>query len=136
MGDRPRWMPAPIGSPDAQDTDPDDAVTEMAMHEISDTRKAASMERCPMTIQFQVRHTTNLRPPLSTVEQYKSAGRIDDAITFSMSALFVTAIVCLSIGILVGFIAGFLDGEIILNSPGVTRLVLTQHRRDLCLYSA
>ena len=41
MGDRPRWMPAPIGSPDAQDTDPDDAVTEMAMHEISDTSQSS-----------------------------------------------------------------------------------------------
>ena len=107
MGDRPRWMPAPIGSPDAQDTDPDDAVTEMAMHEISDTSQSSIHGTMSDDNSISGQHNKP-PPPLSTVEQYKSAGRIDDAITFSMSALFVTAIVCLSIGILVGFIAGFL----------------------------
>ena len=107
MGDRPRWMPAPIGSPDAQDTDPNDAVNEMAMHEISDTSQSSIHGTMSDDNSISGQHNKP-PPPLSTVEQYKSAGRINDAITFSMSALFVTAIVCLSIGILVGFIAGFL----------------------------
>ena len=109
MGDRPRWMPAPSGiTGDAQDTDPDlDAVAEMAMREISDTSQSSIHGTMSDDNSISGQHNKP-PPPLSTVEQYKSAGRIDDAITFSMSALFVTAIVCLSIGILVGFIAGFL----------------------------
>ena len=107
MGDRPRWMPAPIGSPDAQDTDPDDAVTEMAMNEISDTSQSSI--HATMSDDYSISGQHNKPPPpLSTVEQYKTAARLDDAITFSLSALFVTAVVCLSIGILVGFIGGFL----------------------------
>jgi serine/threonine protein kinase len=107
MGDRSRWMPAPIGSPDAQDTDPDNAVTEMAINEISDTSQSSI--HATMSDDYSISGQHNKPPPpLSTVEQYKTAARLDDAITFSLSALFVTAVVCLSIGILVGFIGGFL----------------------------
>ncbi len=107
MGDRPRWMPAPIGAPDAQDTDPDGAATEMGMHEISDTSPSSIHGTMSDDNSISGQHNKP-PPPLSTVEQYKLAGRLDDAITFSLASLFVTAVVCLSIGILVGFIAGFL----------------------------
>ena len=107
MGDRPRWMPAPIGAPDAQDTDPDSAVPETGMHEISDTSPSSIHGTMSDDNSISGQHNKP-PPPLSTVEQYKLAGRLDDAITFSLSSLFVTAVVCLSIGILVGFIAGFL----------------------------
>jgi serine/threonine protein kinase len=106
MGDRPRWMPAPIGAPDAQDTDPDGGVPETGMHEISDT--SPSSIHGTMSDDNSISGQYNKPPPpLSTVEQYKLAGRLDNAINFSLSSLFVTAVVCLSIGILVGFIAGF-----------------------------
>ena len=107
MGDRPRWMPAPILSPDSQDTDPDDVVTEMAMSEISDTSQSSIHATMIDDSSISGQHNKP-PPPLSTVEQYKMAAHIDDDITFSIAALFVTAIVCLAIGILVGFIAGYL----------------------------
>jgi serine/threonine protein kinase len=107
MGDRPRWMPAPIGAPDGQDTDPDGGVPETGMHEISDTSPSSIHGTMSDDNSISGQHNKP-PPPLSTVEQYKLAGRLDDAITFSLSSLFVTAVVCLSIGILVGFIAGFL----------------------------
>lgn len=106
MGDRPRWMPAPIGAPDAQDTDPDGAVSETGMHEISDTSPSSIHGSMSDDSSISGQHNKP-PPPLSTVEQYKLAGRLDDEITFSLSSLFVTAVVCLSIGTLVGFIAGF-----------------------------
>ena len=45
------------------------------------------------------------------VEQFKSAKRLKDPVLFSMPALLVTAVICLSIGILVGFIGGFVMGK-------------------------
>ena len=102
LDDRPRWQPGPFNSPDTQDTDPNDDVTVMALSEISDTSQSGisasgSFSKPP--------------PPLSTVEQYKAAGRLDDATTFSLAALFVTAVTCLAIGVLIGFIAGYLLGH-------------------------
>jgi hypothetical protein len=79
----------------------------MAMNEISDTSQSSI--HATMSDDYSISGQHNKPPPpLSTVEQYKTAARLDDAITFSLSALFVTAVVCLSIGILVGFIGGFL----------------------------
>lgn len=109
MGDRPRWMPAPIYSPDAQDTDPNDVVTEMAMTEISDTSQSSIQATIDDSSISGQHHKPP--PPLSTIEQYKSAARLHDPVTFSIPALFVTAIVCLAIGILVGFIGGYLMGK-------------------------
>lgn len=110
MGDRPRWMPAPISSPDSQDTDPNDVVTEMAMSEISDTSQSSIHATMTDDSSISGQHMKP-PPPLSTVEQYKMAAHLDDNTTFSIAALFVTAIVCLAIGILVGFIAGYLMGK-------------------------
>ncbi|MDG1874745.1 MAG: serine/threonine-protein kinase [Mariniblastus sp.] len=104
LGDRPRWTPAPIHSPDAQDTDPNDDVTELAMHEISDTSQiSATINDSSISGQH-----TKPPPPLSTVEQYKAAGHINDRTTFSLTALAITALVCIAIGVLVGFISGYL----------------------------
>ncbi|MFT5300663.1 MAG: serine/threonine protein kinase [Mariniblastus sp.] len=105
MDDRPRWMPAPIQPPDAQDTDSGDDITDLAMGEISDASQISIPDD---SISGQHRKPP---VPMTTVEQYKSAGRLDDATTFSMAALLVTAVVCLAIGILVGFIFGYLLGK-------------------------
>lgn len=110
IGERPRWMPAPIESPDAQDTDPNDIVAELAMNEISDTSQSSIQATIVDENSISGQHNKP-PPPLSTVEQYKSAAHIDDPTTFSIAALFVTAIVCLAIGILVGFIGGYLMGK-------------------------
>ncbi|MFK7766551.1 MAG: serine/threonine protein kinase [Mariniblastus sp.] len=113
IGDRPRWMPGPIQPPDGQDTSPNDEVAEMAMSELSASSPSAigvgvgENQDTDSLSQDQ----TKPPPPLSTVEQYKSVAHIDDPTTFSIAALFVTAVTCLAIGILVGFIAGYLMGK-------------------------
>jgi serine/threonine protein kinase len=108
LGDRPRWMPAPIDSPDSQDTDPGDDVTDLAMSEISDTQSSLNATLSEDSISGQ---QSKPPPPLSTVGQFKSAAHLDDETTFSISALFVTAVVCLAIGVLVGFIFGYMMGK-------------------------
>ena len=107
LGDRPRWTPAPL-EPDAQDTDPNDDVTEMAMQDISDTQHSnihGTMSDGSGVISGSTRKPP---PPMSTVEQFKNAQRITDTTTFSLTALLVTAFVFLAIGVLVGFIAGYM----------------------------
>ena len=108
LGDRPRWTPAPLDSPDSQDTDPNDEVTEMALNDISDTSQSslhATINDSSISGQ-----RNKPPPPLSTVEQYKAAGHIDDRLTFSLAALVVTSVIFISIGILVGFILGYVMG--------------------------
>ncbi|MEM9942550.1 MAG: serine/threonine-protein kinase [Planctomycetota bacterium] len=104
LGDRQRWAPAPIGSPDSQDTDPNDDVTEMAMQDMSDTQHSSIHATISDGSGRLSDATSKPPPPLSTVQQFKSAGRIEDEATFSVAALIVTAVVFLSIGILLGFI--------------------------------
>ena len=103
---RQRWSPEPIGSPDAQDTDPNDEVTELAMSELTDVSQSNLHSDPGLS-------GANQKPPVptSTVEQYKSAGRIKDETTFSVAAMVITAIICLAIGILAGFIGGYLVGN-------------------------
>ena len=105
LGDRPRWTPAPLDSPDAQDTDPNDDVTELAMSEISDTSQSSIHNTLhDSTISGKAKPP----PPMSTVQQYKQAGRIKDPAAFSTAALLITGFVCIAIGILIGFIAGYI----------------------------
>lgn len=47
-------------------------------------------------------------PPLSVIGQYSSVGRLPNDNSFSVAALFITAVVCLAIGVLAGFIGGYL----------------------------
>ena len=108
LGDRPRWMPAPLESPDAQETDPNlDDFTDMAISDVSDTQNSiyATIDDGSGSMSGQTKPPP---PPLSTVEKYKNAAHLDDPTTFSITALFATAVVCLAIGILVGFIGGYL----------------------------
>ena len=110
LGSRPRWAPAPIESPDAQDTDPNDEVTELAMNEITDTSQSSLQPTINDTGSLSGPHVKP-PPPLSTVEQYKSAGRLKDEVLFSLATLLVSSVICLAIGILVGFIGGYLLGK-------------------------
>ena len=105
MGDeRQRWHSEPVGSPDAQDTDPNDEVTELAMSELTDTSQSSLRS-------LGDSGANRVPPPMSTVEQYKSAARLKDPTTFSLAALLVSSVICLAIGILVGFIGGYLLGR-------------------------
>ena len=110
---RQRWIPAPLPSADAQDTDGgDDEITEMAMSEMSD----GSQLNLPVSgasgsgeTGSQAGQKIKPPPPLSTVGRYSAAGHLPhDEPTFSMSAMLITAAVCLSIGVLAGFIAGYM----------------------------
>ena len=105
LDDRPRWIPAPLPSADAQDTDPNlDEVAEMAMSEISDASQSNVNDTGTLSSQ-----ATKPPPPMSTVGQYNSAGHLPkDELSFSMAALFITAVTFLAIGILTGFIGGYL----------------------------
>jgi serine/threonine protein kinase len=125
LGDRPRWIPAPVPTGDAQETDPNlDEVAEMAMNEISDESRsgwqATPQDSSTDTGSLSGSSTRPIPPTtigstsprVSTVDQYKSAGHLPkDELTFTLSALFVTAITCLAIGILAGFIGGYLLGK-------------------------
>lgn len=112
LGDRPRWAPAPIISPDAQDTDPNDDITRMALSEISDT---SQIMMPGLGAEGDTGSISGLKtkppPPLSTVEKYKAAAHLDDETTFSISVLFIVSVICLAIGVLVGFIGGYLVGK-------------------------
>ncbi len=105
LGDRPRWTPAPFESPDAQDTDPNDEVTEMALNDISDTSQSslhATINDSSISGQ-----RNKPPPPLSTIGQYKAVGHLDDKLSFSITALLLTSLISISVGILIGFILGF-----------------------------
>lgn len=104
LGERQRWSPEPIGSPDSQDTDPNDEVTELAMNELTDASQS--------NINSDASMSGSSKPPVPTsmVEQYKSAAHLKDEVTFSSAAMLVTAVICLAIGILAGFIGGYLLG--------------------------
>ena len=113
MGDRPRWTPAPIEPPDAQDTDPNDELGELAISEFGDTSHSSLQATIGDSESGTLSGLSSSKPPppLSTVEQYKNAGRIDDAASFSLAMLLATAVTFLSIGVLIGFIAGYLIGK-------------------------
>jgi serine/threonine protein kinase len=106
LASRPRWISGPIPSADNQDTDPNhDEVTEMAMNEMSDNSHS-SVQASSQDLAGGNR--VKPPPPLSVIGQYSGAGRLENDNSFSMAALFITAVVCLAIGILSGFIAGYL----------------------------
>ncbi len=123
LGDRPRWMAPPTpssdNSADNQETDPNlDEVAEMAMSEISDASQSGLQGSVgdnsdTGSISGQIKDAANKPPPpLSTVGLYNAAGHLPkDEATFGMSALFITAVTCLAIGILTGFISGYLFGK-------------------------
>ncbi len=118
LGDRPRWASPPSPSADNQETDPNlDEVAEMAMSEISDASQSGlqgSVDASDTgTISGQITDASQKPPPpLSTVGLYNAAGHLPkDEATFGMSALFITAVTCLAIGILTGFISGYLFGK-------------------------
>jgi hypothetical protein len=48
-------------------------------------------------------------PPLSMVEQYSSAKRLNDDYQFGMSELIITGVVCLVIGLIAGVLLTFIS---------------------------
>jgi serine/threonine protein kinase len=107
FGEKQRWASGPLDSPDSQDTDPNDEVTEMALNDITETSQTSFKGNVPQS-ESHSGIPSKTPPPVSTVERYRTAKSLKDPVLFSLPALLVTAVICLAIGILVGFIGGYL----------------------------
>ena len=108
-----RWTSNSLSSADNQDTDPND-IAELAMSEISSAsglqgtigNNDPGYETGSLSAIFGKKKPPP--PPLSTAEQYTRAGRIPkNDMVVSVSTMFIICLICLSIGILIGFIGGF-----------------------------
>jgi serine/threonine protein kinase len=111
---RPRWMPAPIVTADDQDTDPSD-IAEMAMSELSDSsainslQRTASMHDAGQDTGSLTGTTRKPPPPMSISGQYQAAGHVaDDTPHVSIQTLFLIAIACGMVGLLIGILIGHL----------------------------
>ncbi len=119
LDDRPRWTPAPVASVDAQDTDPNFDVADLALSELSETSQSGMQNSSingtnaggdSMTDTGSFIGGGRKKPPVpsSTVEQYSSAGRLSkDDLTFGLFSLLFASAGALLIGGLIGFIAGY-----------------------------
>ncbi|MCH2178939.1 MAG: serine/threonine protein kinase [Mariniblastus sp.] len=109
--ERSRWMPAPVA--DNQDTDPND-VAEMAMSELSGSNVGPSpdgeYDMAGETGSFS--NTSELSPalPQGTISgQYMQAPRLPkDGPRVSIQLLFLITVSSLALGVLIGFICGYL----------------------------
>ena len=111
---KPRWTPAPLGSIDAQDTDPNLDVAELAMSEISDASGMqgtyAGGDSNTDTGSF-VSAGSKPAVPQSTVSQYANAKHLRDDISFGIYTMIFAVATFFAICALVGFIAGFFAGQ-------------------------
>ena len=109
--DRSRWMPAPVA--DNQDTDPND-VAEMAMSELSGVNTAPSpdgeYDMAGETGSFSNTSELSPAPPQGTISgQYMQAPRLPkDGPRVSIQLLFLVTVSALAVGVLIGFICGYL----------------------------
>jgi serine/threonine protein kinase len=110
LDERPRWTSA-ASSIDAQPTDPNMDIAELAMSEITDATENTDNSGVSATISGDDLTTENsgilrTKPPIPTTvaEKYKSAGHLPDENLFSMMTLIVTSGVFLMIGMLIGFV--------------------------------
>ena len=109
--ERSRWMPAPVE--DNQDTDPND-VAEMAMSELSSPNAIPGPDGvydvAAETGSFSSTTELSPAPPLSTISgQYMQAQRLPkDGPRVSIQLLFLATLSAVALGVLVGFICGYL----------------------------
>ena len=110
--ERSRWMPAPVE--DNQDTDPND-VAEMAMSELSNPNSIPGPDglydvAAEETGSFSSTTELSPAPPLSTISgQYMQAQRLPkDGPRVSVQLLFLATLSAVALGVLVGFICGYL----------------------------
>ncbi len=110
---RPRWMAAPVEPVDDQDTDPED-IAEMAMSELSDTSNTGypsptiSMHDPGQETGSFISSPSEKPPPPTISGQYRAAARLPaETAVVSVQTLFVTGILCLLTGVLIGVLIGF-----------------------------
>ena len=108
--DRPRWMPEPVPSADAQDTDPNIDVAEMAITEMSGVSETS---HSAINSQDTDRIPGSKPPvPTSITEQFHRAGHLpQDTPMVSMTVFVLGALVAFALGILIGFLSGYLMGQ-------------------------
>lgn len=109
--ERSRWMPAPIVEDD-QATDPND-IAEMAMDELGSGARSVggyyeTGDTGSISNTSEIMPSGGARPP-SISGQYRSAPHLPkDAPSVSVQIFFLGIVVALAIGVLVGFVCGYL----------------------------
>jgi len=118
LDDRQRWIPAPLPGTVVDDTDANaDEITEMAMSEVVDESQptfpppAAGGERSGTgsaglsgSVGFPDRK-------LPLFESVGSVNWIKQQMSFSFQSVFLTAVICFAVGILAGFMGGYVMGR-------------------------
>ena len=108
---RSRWASDPIPSVDGeQDTDPTDDLAEMALSELSETSQGtlAVGDAGNETSKVASPLKAPPPPPLTVTEQFSRVGHLPvDEPTFTLTRLLVTGMVCMSIGLVLGFAAAW-----------------------------
>ena len=110
--DRPRWQPVPVPV-DNQDTDPGD-IAEMALDEMRSESYNSLADASTET--GSISNTSELAPPPpfsgSISGQYHQAPRLPkDSPSVSVQILFLSSIASLAVGILIGFVCGYVLGR-------------------------
>ncbi len=118
LDDRLRWIPAPLPGTVVEDTDANaDEITEMAMSEVVDESQpsfpstSAGSERSANGSASSSGSGGSLdrKPPL--FESKGSGGWVLQPMSFSLQSISLIAVICFAIGILSGFIGGYLIGR-------------------------
>ena len=115
---RQRWTPGPVQEMDEQATDPNLDASGVSASGINEASKGsqANMQATSGLSDQSTDHSsiykssTKPPPPLSTIEQYSSARRLNDDYQFGMTELIVTGVVCLVVGVIAGCLLMFLAG--------------------------
>ena len=115
LDDKPRWTPEPVGGIDAQDTDPNLDVAELAMSEISDANalQVTSVvgDSNTDTGSF-ISGGSKPAVPASTADQYSRAKRLrDEELTFGLYTMIFAMAAFFGIGTLVGYVVGFFSAN-------------------------
>jgi serine/threonine protein kinase len=104
--DRRRWQPAPVPNSD-QDTDPND-IGDLAASELSGAQETQQSVSGTHPIESATRGKPP--PPGSVVEQFSRIGHLKtEPLYFNSTAMLLTVIVSLCIGIFIGFVVAYIS---------------------------
>ena len=108
LDERPRWT-SQSSAIDSQATDPNMDIAELAMTELSEGGNNATVSGLDSNTEGSGLVMQGKPPiPTSVAGKFKAAGRLPQEHSFSMTTLIVAAGVFLFIGVLIGFVLGFL----------------------------
>lgn len=115
LDSRPRWNSSLAHQSDSQEQDTDPSFDQMMLEgegshsnlHASGTGKEHSTDGSSIIKGMKKAPP----PPLSTVQQYTDAKRLNDAVSFGVTELLVVGAVCLFVGIIVGMVIAFMQGS-------------------------